>query len=135
MAGRFDDCCSDDLFLRHGVMSRQGLPDPRKNPEMAPPALCLARGFPTARLPEHGLRGNLDYEPHFLRPRPSVAGERLATVKRHPGYTVLQSAPSYAAALHVIGEGEDAESGILPIWSRWNLRCRNRDREHACRKA
>ena len=48
-----------------------------------------------------------------MRPR-HVAGERLATVKRHPGYTVLQSAPSYAAALHETGEGEDAESGVLP---------------------
>jgi hypothetical protein len=70
MAGRFDDCSCRrrdgqllNLFFRHGAMSRQGLPDLSENPEIAPPALCLARGFPTARLPEHGLRGNLDYKP------------------------------------------------------------------------
>src|SRR5262245_66411577 len=100
-------------------MSPYRLPDLRSKPEMAPPALCLARGFPTARLPEHGLRGNLDYEPHFLRPRHHVAGERLATDKGHPGYTVLQSAPSYAAARHETGEGEQAEVGIVHNRRRW----------------
>jgi hypothetical protein len=60
------------------------------------------------------LRENLDYEPHFYRGHGMWRGERLATVKRHPGYTVLQSAPSYAAALHETGEGEEAESGVLP---------------------
>src|SRR5262245_6256294 len=55
---------------------------------MTPPALCLVRGFPTARLPSR-LRKNLGNEPSVWRPR-HVAGERLATVKRHPGYTVWQ---------------------------------------------
>jgi hypothetical protein len=79
----------------------------------APLALCLVRGFPTARLPERGLRENLDDEPKCVAVTAICGGGRPATDKRHPGYTVLQSAPSYAAALR----GEDAESGILPNWS------------------
>ena len=64
---------------------------------------------PTARLPEHGLRENLDYETpksgHGI-----VTGERLATDKRHPGYTVLESAPSMPLLLPRHGEGESAFS-------------------------
>ena len=59
--------------------------------------LCLVRGFPTARLPERGLRENQGKRTplssvggHGLV---IVAGERLATDNRHPGYTVLECAP------------------------------------------
>src|SRR5262245_53553565 len=55
---------------------------------MTPPALCLVRGLPTARLPSR-LRENLGNKPSVWRPW-HVAGERLATVKGHPGYTVWQ---------------------------------------------
>ena len=111
MAGRFDDCpCRrrDGQIVgplsRHGVMSRQGLPDLRANPEIAPPALIARAGSdgPTARARVEGKPGQ--------RTPPYAAtalcgGERLATVNRHPGYTVLQSAPSYAAALLEQGRG------------------------------
>jgi hypothetical protein len=93
-----------DLFLRHGAMSRQGLPDPITNPETSPPALCLERGFPTARL----ARARVEGKPGHLTPFAVTAlcdGERLAPDIGHPGYTVMQSAPSYAAASLKQGRG------------------------------
>jgi hypothetical protein len=45
-----------------------------------------------------------------------VTGERPAPEIGHPGYTVLQNAPSQTATLLKTGEGgRKAESGVLPV--------------------
>ena len=76
------------------------------------------RGFPTARLLERELRDNQDTS----TPSGSVgghgqvivAGERLATDYRHPGYTVLEYAPLEPRP-SAMREGRVAESGAMDI--------------------
>jgi hypothetical protein len=82
----------------------EGSTVPARKTGHAPPALTAKAGSdgPTARARVEGKPGQ--------RTPPYAAtalcgGERLATVNRHPGYTVLQSAPSYAAALLEQGRG------------------------------
>ena len=52
-----------------------------------------------------GLRENLGNEPQLFRGHGMWRGSGWPPIKRHPGYTVLQSAPSYAAALLEQGRG------------------------------
>jgi hypothetical protein len=98
--------------LRFSAMSPYGLPGLRSKPEMTPPALCLVRGFPTARLPSTA-EGKPGLQTPFLRPR-HVAGERLATDKTASRlYGVAKcSLPDRDPPQD--GEREEAESGVLP---------------------
>jgi hypothetical protein len=90
-----------------GAMSRQGLPDPNNKSGDAPPALTARAGSdgPTARARAEGKPG--------LRTPVFCVGERLATDKRHPGYTVLQCASFIPLPLPMSGEGEEAEGETL----------------------
>jgi hypothetical protein len=57
---------SDDLFPSWRDES-SGVAGPQeRNRRWRRRHFASQRGFPTARLPEHGLRGNLDYEPPLL---------------------------------------------------------------------
>jgi len=51
------------------------------------------RRFPTARLPECGLRDSKDTNPIVVTMAIHGGGERLVTGKRHPWYTTLKSTP------------------------------------------
>src|SRR5262245_1727892 len=77
------------------------------NPEMTPPALCLERGFPTARLPSR-LRENLGNEPQVTRGHGMWRGSGCLPSKgiqviRCGSMLPLRPRPSSS------GEGEEAE--------------------------
>ena len=69
--------------------------------------------FPTARLPECGLRDSKDTNPTVFVMTLHGEGERLVTDKGHPWYTTLKSTPSIPFS-SLTGEGEVAENEIWP---------------------